>query len=450
MCQHRSERCSLAARGDVDVVGRAARAVVRPPTRGQQITRRQVGLRAVEERPRVVDRAGGRGRVPQQGVETLHQGRDPGAPARHPRVAAQDVLNDGPGALGRGGQHVLRDDRVVAPAQLGRAGRMRGRPQDVADLGRLRQGMQVRRSGGGTRSVRTMPGCLAGCLLGGPIGRDGGGPLQAGAGGATGEDPGGVQGLGRSRIVRARPPEHDEDGFGTGDGVPCDRPQLVHRQLGIAGLCVHLPESRTHRPLRSAPQQRSETSAHRSERGECVNRGPIRDRPMPPSGRWRWLDRRPPSRSSSPASRFCGPEVCDRRTVRRGWELPSRRDHPLPLRRRPKVRAGPDPARRHDVDRPHRDRFDDPRHRGAVDRARSRRLRRSSRGCSPCTCSRRRCPSRSTPSSPTCSAASRSCCSASGSSCSARCCAGSRGTCRRSSRSGRSRAWVPVRSSRCR
>ena len=61
------------------------------------------------------------------------------------------------------------------------------------------------------------------------------------------------------------------------------------------------------------------------------------------------------------------------------WGGPARlvpdRDFARPRRGRSALRARSDPARPHGVHRPHRDRRDDPRDRGAVDRARHRRLR---------------------------------------------------------------------------
>ncbi len=68
----------------------------------------------------------------------------------------------------------------------------------------------------------------------------------------------------------------------------------------------------------------------------------------------------------------------------------------------------------------------------------------SSRGCSRCTCSPRRCRCRSTGDSRTCSAGSVCSSSASGSSCSDRCCAVPPGRCRRSSRAGSCRVSAPV------
>ena len=65
--------------------------------------------------PGVVDHARRRRWIAKQTVESFHEDRDPAAPLRRPRIAGQHVKDDRRGSLGGGGDHVLRDYRVIAP-----------------------------------------------------------------------------------------------------------------------------------------------------------------------------------------------------------------------------------------------------------------------------------------------------------------------------------------------
>ena len=120
-----------------------------------------------------------------------------------------------------------------------------GRPEDVAHLRRLRQRMEVCRGGGINCSARRMPGGFVRSVPGRAVGVGRGSPLEARTGRALGEDSRGVKSRRRARVIGTGFLGEDECWFGARDGIPGNRPQLLHRQLEVTRACLHLLEFRT-------------------------------------------------------------------------------------------------------------------------------------------------------------------------------------------------------------
>ncbi|WFR74252.1 hypothetical protein P9209_13530 [Prescottella defluvii] len=146
-----------------------------------------------------------------------------------PRVAAEDVDEQ------RGREVCDSLDRValgifLAGAHLEDADGVRRCPQDVVDLGRVRQRMQVRRRGGIACGHRGVERHRRRCLLSSTVGGRCRHSLGTGSAASVDESDCGLERRTRPAVVRAMRFEEREHLLSRGHGKSRHRPELVQGQ----------------------------------------------------------------------------------------------------------------------------------------------------------------------------------------------------------------------------
>jgi hypothetical protein len=159
-------------------------------------------------------------------------------------IAPEHLDHDRGGTGSRLLDQCISDVQVVSCTQLGRVGRVRGRPQDVTDLGGFREGMQIRGSRSVAGGARSVSGGFGGRIFRGSVRVQRGGALQICSRSAVREDPRSFDGGTRSGILRVGGLEEGQDSLGTFRGVAGNSPQLIEGQLEVSCVNRHVNYSR--------------------------------------------------------------------------------------------------------------------------------------------------------------------------------------------------------------